>query len=470
MKYVSTRGEAPEVGFSDVLLTGLAPDGGLYVPRQWPRLRSDEIGGFAGRPYADVAADILGRFCADEIESTALQQMCREAYASFRHPAVAPLIQLDSNAWLLELFRGPTFAFKDLAMQLLSRLMDHVLTARGRRATIVAATSGDTGGSATEAFRGKANVDLFVLFPKGRVSPVQQRQMTTVADANVHAIAIDGSFDDCQALVKGLFGNRRLRRTLSLAAVNSINWARIVAQTAYYFTASVALGGRARAPSFCVPTGNFGDIFAGFVASEMGLPIERLVIATNSNDILARALQTGRYELRDVVPTASPSMDIQISSNFERLLWQASASEGAQVRRAMKQMQQSDAFVIEPAALAWIRERFSADSASESEMAATMSKTLDETGYLADPHTSVALAVAGKQASNANAGPMVTLATAHPAKFPNAVEAATGRRPTPPAEIVELEDREERFIILENDLAGLERHIEENARGASLEA
>jgi threonine synthase len=468
LNYVSTRGEAPAVGFADVLLTGLAPDGGLYVPEHWPELELNEIAAFAGRPYTEVAADLVGRFAGGEISAKAVAAMCEEAYGTFRHKAVAPLVQLDAGEWILELFHGPTFAFKDLAMQLLSRLMDHVLSERGQRATIVAATSGDTGGSAIEAFRGAASVDIFVLFPKGRVSPVQQRQMTTVTDDNVHPIAIEGSFDDCQALVKDLFANAKLRRQLSLAAVNSINWARIVAQTTYYFTSAVALGGPARSIAYCVPTGNFGDVFAGHAAARMGLPIERLVVATNSNDILARAIATGRYEVRDVVPTTSPSMDIQVASNFERLLWEAYERNGDDVRRAMEQLKQSGAFDIRPDALERITESFAAGRASEEEMAFAMKRTLDDTGYLADPHSSVALAVAERFRSSE--APMVTLATAHPAKFPEAVEAATGRQPATPPEIAALADREERFELLPNDLAALERHIETHARAAKQEA
>ncbi len=469
MNYISTRGEAPAVGFADVLLTGLAPDGGLYLPQHWPELTPDEIAAFAGRPYAEVAADMVDRFGGGEIAPQAVAAMCEEAYAGFRHKAVVPLVQLDSGAWILELFHGPTFAFKDLAMQLLSRLMDHVLSERGRRATIVAATSGDTGGSAIEAFRGADSVDLFVLFPKGRVSSVQQRQMTTVKDANIHPIAIEGSFDDCQALVKALFANERLRRRVSLAAVNSINWARIVAQTAYYFASAVALGGPGRPVSFCVPTGNFGDVFAGHVAAKMGLPIERLLVATNSNDILARALVTGRYELRDVVHTTSPSMDIQVSSNFERLLWEAYGGNGEDVRRSMNQLKQSSAFDIRSDALEHMRQAgFAAGRASEEEMAAAMKRTLNELGYLADPHTAVALAVAER--FPADATPVVTLATAHPAKFPEAVEAATGAKPATPPEIAALAGREERFTVLANDLAALERHVETHARAASQEA
>jgi threonine synthase len=438
------------------------------MPVSWPRLSSSEIGAFAGRPYAEVAADLAGRFCGGEIEPSVLLRMCRDAYSAFRHPAVTPLVQRDAGSWLLELFHGPTFAFKDLAMQLLSRLMDHVLTERGGRATIVVATSGDTGGSAIEAFGGAANIDLFVLFPIGRVSPVQQRQMTTSGAANVHPIAIKGSFDDCQALVKALFANHRLRDLVSLTAVNSINWARIVAQTTYYFASAVALGAPARKVSFCVPTGNFGDVFAGYAAAEMGLPVDRLIVATNGNDNLARAVATGSYEVRNVVPTSSPSMDIQVASNFERLLWLAAGRDGERVKRMMDRLQSDGAFTIEADAVDWIRQRFDAGRADEAETAESMARSADTTGYLPDPHTAVAMAVGDRFVSTPT--PMITLATAHPAKFPDAVKAATGRMVETPPQIAALEERRESFVVLANDLPVVERHVETHARAARQEA
>lgn len=467
MDYVSTRGEAPAVGFGDALLTGLAPDGGLYVPSAWPKVTADQIRAFASRPYHEVAADLVCRFAGDSFRSDDIAAMCADAYAGFERAAVAPLIQLDVNRWVLELFHGPTFAFKDLAMQLLARLMDRALADRSQRATIVAATSGDTGGSAIEAFRGAANIDLFVLFPKGRVSPVQQRQMTTASEANIHPIAVEGSFDDCQALVKRLFASDGFRREVSLAAVNSINWARIVAQTAYYFTSAAALGSPDRRVSYCVPTGNFGDVFAGYVASQTGLPIGRLIVATNSNDILARAIGTGRYEVRGVVPTSSPSMDIQVSSNFERLLFEATDRDDGEVRRSMQRLKQNGGFDIPEKALHRIRSAFDAGSASEDEMARAMTEAAKRSGYDADPHTAVALAVAGRSESD---DPLVTLATAHPAKFPDAVESVTGRRPSAPARIAALDALEERFAVLDNDLAAVERFVREHARAARLEA
>ncbi|WP_073052700.1 threonine synthase [Kaistia soli] len=462
MKYVSTRGTAPQLGFCDVLLAGLARDGGLYVPETWPSFSSDALARLAGRPYDEVAFTVIRPFVGGEIEDALLARLCREAYATFRHPAVAPLVQTGPNAFILELFHGPTLAFKDVAMQLLARLMDHVLTVRGRRATIVGATSGDTGGAAIEAFRGRQATDIFILFPKGRVSPVQQRQMTTAADANVHAIAVEGSFDDCQAIVKSLFNDLKFRDRVALSGVNSINWARIVAQVVYYITAGLALGAPHRAVSFTVPTGNFGDVFAGYVAKRIGLPIERLVIATNSNDILARTLASGRYEMTGVVPTTSPSMDIQISSNFERLLFEAAGRDAGTVRQLMGGLTQSGAFTVPPAALAAIRGEFEAGRADEAATAATMRSLLAETGYLADPHTAVALTVAGRV--DPSPTPMVTLSTAHPAKFPAAVEAATGVKPELPAWLGDFMDREEHFSVLPNDTEAVARFVEARAR------
>lgn len=459
MKYVSTRGLAPAFGFSDVLLAGLAGDGGLYVPEVWPRLTAAEIAGFAGRDYADVAFEVIRPFA--DIAEADLRRMCREAYAAFRHPAVVPLTQLGSAAWALELFHGPTLAFKDVAMQLLSRLMDHVLTRRGERITIIGATSGDTGGAAIEAFRGRDNVDLFMLFPENRVSPFQQRQMTTSGAANIHPVAIRGNFDDCQAIVKAAFGNPRLRDRLALSAVNSINWARIVAQIVYYFTAAVALGGPHRAVSFAVPTGNFGDIYAGYAAKRMGLPVDRLIVATNINDILARALASGRYEVHGVQATTSPSMDIQVSSNFERLLFEAYGRDAEAVARLMASLAQSRSFTIDPAALAAIRPDFDAGAADEDQSRETIASTWRETGFLPDPHTAVGLAVARRFASPGV--PMITLATAHPAKFPAAVEAATGTPPALPVGFDDLASRQEDFVVLANDQAVVEDFLLANA-------
>jgi threonine synthase len=462
VKYVSTRGLAPALGFSDVLLAGLARDGGLYVPETWPSFAASDFAQLAGRPYDEVAYAVIHPFVAGEIADADLKKMCAEAYATFRHPAVAPLVQTGPNSFILELFHGPTLAFKDVAMQLLARLMDHVLAERGQRATIVGATSGDTGGAAIEAFRGRAATDIFILFPHGRVSPVQQRQMTTVHDANVHAIALEGTFDDCQAIVKGLFNDHGFRDRVALSGVNSINWGRIVAQVVYYVTAALSLGAPAREISFTVPTGNFGDVFAGYVAKKIGLPIDRLVIATNTNDILARTLETGRYETNGVVPTQSPSMDIQVSSNFERLLFEATGRDGATVRRLMESLGQSGAFTIPDAALEAIRAEFAAGRSDEAATSATMRDTLAAAGYLADPHTAVALAVAAQQPDSHT--PMVTLSTAHPAKFPAAVEAATGVDPALPVWLGDLMQREERFTVLPNDIGAIARFVEARAR------
>ncbi len=462
MKYVSTRGQAPALGFSEILLAGLASDGGLYLPQSWPTMSPDAIAALAGQPYADAAFAVIQPFVAGEIGDEDLHAMCRASYAGFRHSAVAPLVQIAPSEWVLELFHGPTLAFKDIAMQLLARLMDHVLAKRRSRVTIIGATSGDTGAAAIEAFRGRDNVDVFILFPEGRVSPIQQRQMTTAGDANVHAIAVKGTFDDCQAIVKTLFGDQGLRDRLGLAGINSINWARILGQIVYYFTSAVALGGPARSVSFTVPTGNFGDIFAGYAAKRMGLPIERLVIATNVNDILVRALASGRYDLRDVSATASPSMDIQVSSNFERLLFAAYGRDPDAVRRLMQRLAQGGAFDIDEAALKAIRAEFSAGRADEVETAATIRQTYETTGFLADPHTAVGLAVSRRFADPAV--PMITLATAHPAKFPDAVKAAAGIEAALPAPLSGITEKPEHFATLANDAQAVGDYMAAHSR------
>ena len=465
MRYISTRGEAPPLGFVEATLAGLARDGGLYVPAAWPQLDTDTIAGFAGRPYAEVAVEVIRPFVGDAIAEHDLARMTREAYGQFRHPAVAPLIQFGVSDFILELFHGPTLAFKDLAMQLLGRLMDQMLTSRGERTTIVVATSGDTGGAAIEAFRGRARADLFVLFPQGRISDVQRRMMTTAEDDNVHALAIEGTFDDCQAIVKSMFNHHAFRDRARLSGVNSINWARIVAQVVYYFTAAVALGAPRRKVAFTVPTGNFGDVYAGYVALRMGLPIDRLVIATNVNDILARTLATGTYDLRGVVATSSPSMDIQVASNFERLLFDAYGRDGAPVRQLMASLDQARQFALSERALSGIRAVFSADRADEEETAATIRTVLRETGHFIDPHTAVGVAVAEKDTRDPSI-PMVVLGTAHPAKFPDAVEAACGVRPALPQWLAELDQRPERVTILPVDPIAVERHILSVSRAA----
>jgi threonine synthase len=465
VRYVSTRGEAPPLGFVEATLAGLARDGGLYVPAAWPRLDPQVIAGFVGRPYAEVAVEVMRPFVGDAIADSDLARMIREACGSFRHPAVAPLTQFGVSDFVLELYHGPTLAFKDLAMQLLGRLMDHALAARGERTTIVVATSGDTGGAAVEAFRGRARTDLFVLFPQGRISDVQRRMMTAAGDENVHALAIEGTFDDCQAIVKGMFNHHAFSDRVRLSGVNSINWARIVAQVVYYFTAAVALGSPHRKLAFTVPTGNFGDVYAGYVARAMGLPIDRLVIATNVNDILARTIATGTYDLRDVVPTSSPSMDIQVASNFERLLFEAYGRDGGAVRALMASLAQSQRFTLSAPALAAIRAVFSADRADEEETAAAIRTMLRETGHLVDPHTAVGIAVAEKETRDRSV-PMVVLGTAHAAKFPDAVEAACGVRPTLPEFLADLDRRPERITALPVDQSAVERHILSRSRAA----
>ena len=458
MQFVSTRGSAPTLSLRDTVLTGLARDGGLYVPAEWPQLDADAWRALRSLPYAAVAKRLLWPFVEGEIERPAWDAMVDAAYGRFGHRAVAPLVQTGDDEWLLELFHGPTLAFKDVAMQLLARLVDHILRERGSRATIVGATSGDTGGAAIEAFRGREHTDIFILFPHGKVSDVQRRQMTTVEDANVHALAVEGDFDDCQALVKAMFNDHRFRDEVALAGVNSINWGRIMAQIVYFATSALALGAPERAVSFSVPTGNFGDIFAGYAAKRMGLPVDRLVIATNENDILHRTLGSGRYEVMGVSATSSPSMDIQVSSNFERLLFEAGGRDAEAVVRAMDGLKQSRSFDIEGSAFERMREAFDAGRASEADVFATIRETLHETGVLIDPHTAVGLHVAREVKGD---GPMVTLATAHPAKFPDAVHAACGTWPALPARMGDLMDRPERSTTVANDLHAVQRLVRE---------
>ncbi len=467
MLHISTRGDSAPLSFTDALLAGLARDGGLYVPERWPTLDPATIAGFAGRSYASVAAAVLGTLTADESPEAELAHAVEAAYATFRHPATCPLVQVGDNLFVLELFHGPTLAFKDVAMQLLGRLMDGALAARGRKATIVGATSGDTGSAAVAAFSGSPNVDVFILYPHGRVSEVQRRQMTSVDAPNVHAIAIDGTFDDAQAMVKGLFADPRFRDEMQLSGVNSINWARVAAQSVYYVTAAVALGGPGRPVSFSVPTGNFGDVLAGYVAKRMGLPVGRLVIATNENDILARTLDDGVYEVRGVVPTTSPSMDIQVSSNFERLLFDAHGRDPAAVRRLMGGLAQSGRFALDAAPLAAIRRDFDARAIREGDVADEMRRTWTEAGYLLDPHTAIGLRAARGTVAEDPATPVVALATAHPAKFPDAVQRATGIRPPLPPHLADLMDRPERLTRLPNDIAAVEAFIRREARAVS---
>ena len=465
MNYVSTRGRAPSLDFEQVLMAGLARDGGLYVPEIWPRFSADDIAALAGLSYVDAACAVMRPFVGGAIPAGELKAIVSEAYSRFAHPAVTPLVQLGDNLWLQELFHGPTLAFKDLAMQLLGLMMDRALSRAGQRATILAATSGDTGAAAVEAFGNRDAIDLFVLFPDGRISPAQRKQMTTSGAANVHPIAVRGTFDDCQGLVKTLFNDHGFRDAHRLSAVNSINWARIMAQTVYYFTAAVALGAPHRPVSFSVPTGNFGDIFAGFVALKMGLPIDRLIVATNSNDILTRTLATGRYEPRPVVATASPSMDIQVSSNFERLLFEAGGRDSLRIRDLMSSFADHGSFALSEAELGAIGSVFAAARADEAETSATIARLYRESGYMADPHTAVGLAAAAKVKGNGSI-PMIALSTAHPAKFPAAIEAATGRLPAIPARLQAALAGKEDFSIIDADPDTVRGFIAARAHGS----
>ncbi len=462
MTYISTRGEAPDLGFCDTILAGLARDGGLYVPQTWPQVSQADMEALVGKPYAEVAKAVLKPFLDGEIDDIAFDRMVDDAYATFTHPAVAPLVQSGPNEWLLELFHGPTLAFKDVAMQLLARIIDHILEERGERMTVVGATSGDTGGAAISAFRGRDHSDIFILFPHNRVSDVQRLQMTGVKDNNVHALAIEGTFDDCQALVKGMFNHHAFRDANRLSGVNSINWGRIMAQIVYYFTAALALGAPQRKVSFTVPTGNFGDIFAGYAAMRMGLPIDRLVVATNSNDILVRTLETGRYETAGVHATTSPSMDIQVSSNFERLLFETSGRDAAMVRANLGSLVQSGAFDLRDDVRDDIARHFGAGRADEDAVGNTIAQVQADAEMLLDPHTAVGLHVAREQDMYRSA--MVVLATAHPAKFPDAVEAACGTRPPLPERSRDLMAGNERFTVLPNDPIAVEAYVARHTR------
>ena len=465
LRYVRTRGSAPALGFEDVMLTGLARDGGLYLPDVWPQFAPSDIEAFSGLSYAQTACRVMEPFVGSDILREDFAELVEAAYATFSHSAVTPLVELAPGEWLLELFHGPTLAFKDIAMQLLGRLMDRALNQRKARATIVGATSGDTGGAAIEAFAGRESIEIFILHPHGRVSDVQRRQMTTTSADNVHNIAIEGTFDDCQALVKALFNDLERRDRLSLAGVNSINWARIMAQSVYYFVSAVALGAPERPVRFSVPTGNFGDIFAGYAASRMGLPIERLVIATNVNDILVRTLKTGRYEPKTVVATSSPSMDIQVSSNFERLIFEVTGRDGARVCQVMDDLAGQGSFTLSESELGSLRALFTAEAVNEADVERTIRDVARETGYVCDPHTVVGIAAARRQKREGI--PIITLATAHPAKFPEVVETATGKRPDVPSRLEEKLSAEEHFSVLENDYDALAAFIEARARAVT---
>ena len=464
MRYVSTRGQSPSVGFVDAVLAGLAPDGGLYVPQEWPSFTRDEISAFAGRPYAEVATAVLAKFVGDEIDRETLGEMCAEAYASFTHAAVVPVRQIAPGGFIAELFHGPSLAFKDVAMQLLARLSDHVLGQQKRTQTILCATSGDTGGAAVEAFRGRDNTKIVVMFPDGRISEVQRRFMTTAEEANVRCVAVDGDFDDCQAILKTSLSDASLKQSVGLSAVNSINFARIVAQSVYYFTSAVALGAPHRPVSFAVPSGNFGDGFAGYVAKRMGLPIDRIIVATNSNDILARAFEDGRYVRGVTAPTQSPAMDIQSASNFERLYFECVRRDGVETARAFAAFAETGGVDIPPQALAAMRETFTGVSVGEGDTTRTIVATLRETGEMIDPHTAVG--VSGMQrARGATTAPIVVLSTAHPAKFPETVEAATGETPVMPRTAAHLAGKPERFDRLPADAETIKAYVRAFAEG-----
>ena len=444
MRYVSTRGTAPELGFSDVLLSGLASDGGLYVPAEWPTLPA------AGDDYSTTATSIMATYIGGDISAEVLEAMVRDAYATFRHPEVAPLVQIEDDLWIQELFHGPTLAFKDLALQVVGRLFDYVLAERSDRVTIVGATSGDTGSAAIDAVKSCDNVDIVILYPRGRTSDVQRRQMTTVDSPNVHAIAVDGTFDDCQDLVKAMFADEQLRRDCNLSAVNSINWARVMAQIVYYVTASQAF---AEPATFCVPTGNFGNVLAGWIAKSTGASIDHLLIASNANDILARFVNHRDMSATEVVPTLSPSMDIQVSSNFERLLFEMNNRNGARTAEQLQHFRSSGTLEVEEANFrTWISSTFSAERIDDDETLAEIGRVYRDSGMLIDPHTATGTAAARRSHSN---GATVCLSTAHPAKFPDAVEKATGIRPELPPELGDLMERSERMSYLPADLAAI---------------
>lgn len=455
MRYISTRGSAPHLGFSDALLTGLATDGGLYVPVEWPALADLT----ASTSYADAAAAVMAPFVDGDIDAIAFAGMCRDAYSTFRNPDVVPLVQIDDNHWLLELFHGPTLAFKDVALQLVGRLFDHVLAERDERVTIVGATSGDTGSAAIEAMKSCANVDIVILYPLGRTSDVQRRQMTTVHSPNVHAVAIDGTFDDCQDLVKAMFGDVAFRDDMKLSAVNSINWARVMAQIVYYVTAARAFDEPITA---CVPTGNFGNVLAGWIARQMGAPIADFIIATNSNDILSRFVNDGEMSTRDVIPTLSPSMDIQVSSNFERLLFEMNDRNGRKTVDQLAHFRSAGTLAIEADQRSrFITRSFRAARNDDEQTLAEMGRVYRDTGMLIDPHTATATAAAR---TLGGAHPIVTLATAHPAKFPDAIERATGQRLGLPDHLADLFDRPETTRTVPNDLAAVQSFVRSVSR------
>ncbi|ARS27758.1 threonine synthase [Sphingomonas sp. KC8] len=462
MRYISTRGAAPALDFEDVTLTGLAADGGLYVPESWPHFSREAISKLAGLSYVDTAVEVMAPFVGDSLSRDELRSLCTAAYGRFDHEAVTPLVQLDPRNWLLELFHGPTLAFKDVALQLLGLLFERFLANRDTHLTVVGATSGDTGSAAIDALAGRAKVDIFMLHPLGRVSDVQRRQMTTVLAPNVHNIAIEGSFDDAQAMVKAMFADQSFAGRFRLSAVNSINWARLMAQIVYYFYAAVRLGAPDRPVAFSVPTGNFGDVFAGYAAARMGLPVAKLIVATNVNDILHRALADGDYSCGTVTPTAAPSMDIQVSSNFERLLFDLHARDGKALAATMAGFESTRQMTIPDAMRAQASELFTSARIDPDGMALAMRRAIERSGQIIDPHTAIGLAAAHRADLDRDI-PIVTLATAHPAKFRDAVERATGQRPHLPARVGGLFEREERYATLPAELGAIEDYIAERA-------
>lgn len=464
MKYISTRGNAPVLNFKEVTLAGLARDGGLYVPESIPQFTADDIRAMAGLSYVETAVRVLTPFLGDTIGEDELRALLTEAYGQFDHKAIAPLKQLDHRNWILELFHGPTLAFKDFALQVLGLLFERFLAEEKQHMTVVGATSGDTGSAAIHALAGRDNVDIFMLHPVGRVSEVQRRQMTTVMAHNVHNIAIEGTFDDCQALVKAMFNDQPFRDRFRLSAVNSINWTRLLVQVVYYFYAGVRLGAPDRKLVFSVPTGNFGDVFAGYIASRMGLPVEQLIVATNVNDILHRALSEGDYSVGSVVSTSSPSMDIQVSSNFERLLFDLHGRDGAALRATMEGFEKSRRMNLSNEQRAQAASLFTSFRADEDETAYTLRQVSTDSGLILDPHTAVGVAAAWAKAPAGDA-PVVTLSTAHPAKFRDAVERATGQRPALPPRVQGVFDREERYDVLPNSLEAIESFIAERIQG-----
>jgi threonine synthase len=461
VRYVSTRGQAPILDFDDVLLAGLASDGGLYLPELWPKFDADDIRAMQGMSYAELAVRVMTPFLGGCIDKDDFTEMVVESYCDFTHSAVAPLKQIDSGIWLMELFHGPTLAFKDYPMQLLGRMFDHVLTRRSERVTIVGATSGDTGSAAIEACRDRDAIDVFILYPHGRVSEVQRRQMTTVLSANVHCIAVEGTFDDCQDIVKAMFADTFFREATRLSAVNSINWARIAAQIVYYFHAAVSIGAPDRLVSFAVPTGNFGNIFAAYAAKSCGLPVDQLIIGTNSNDILTRFFETGTLAMDDVHQSISPSMDIQVSSNFERFMFEIYSRDSAKLSTAMTKFRENGTLNIGDNLHRTAREMISAGRLNDTETMAEMKRQLTMTGELIDPHTAIGIAV-GRAQMHQGGVPVIAQAAAHPAKFPDAVELATGVRPELPPHLADLHDRTEHFDVLPNDLATIQRHVRQH--------